>query len=95
MVALAVSFVSVYVFSVNEVLSKPTYLCAKRNDGPFKIFGIDLFYVYECFTYMYMCMSHTHACCSWSSEEDIRFPRNRVIDNCKLPVGARDQIPVL
>lgn len=38
MAALAVSFVSVYVFSVNEVLSKPTYLCAKRNDGPFKNF---------------------------------------------------------
>lgn len=38
MVALTVSFVSVYVFSVNEVLSKPTYLCAKRIDGSFKNF---------------------------------------------------------
>lgn len=56
MVALAVSFVSVYVFSVNEVLSNPTYLCAKRNDGPFKIFEIDLFY------FMYMNVLHTCIC---------------------------------
>lgn len=94
MVALAMSFVSFYVFSVNEILSKPTYLCAKEMMGHLKILN-RLFYLFY-FMYMnvlhtYMCvMAHVHACCSCRSEEDIRLPRTRVIDNCKLPVGARD-----